>query len=314
MIRNSPDRNRSSAPTGMRPLGRFVLPVPAGMELTATWFRINRISVEEIPWRTGPGQRDSLRALRESIGAQEGAWSGERTFPGGWEERDASELCGVPAMLLCTNGRRADHNIDVHIGLPDVILRLTENRPFDICGECLTPHGPILNLSRHYRHGCEGVSPDSFFLASGRIEGLGTWSEQAGASLDRPADGGRPRIHLTFTTHLFARPCDPPRIIEAVKPAASKYRISLEVLRSQIRPLAGMKGLEEVYILRPRDESGDGCPRFTACWEYEGIGGDPERPHIELKMTCRAEALEDALRMWDEVMTNFVPVRKYTFP
>lgn len=71
MIRNSPDRNRPSTPTDMRPLGRFVLPVPEGMELTATWFRINRISVEEIPW--GPGQRGSLSALRESIGALEGA-------------------------------------------------------------------------------------------------------------------------------------------------------------------------------------------------------------------------------------------------
>lgn len=309
-----PDPDIPPVPVRMRPLGRFVLPVPEGMELTATWFRINRISVEEIPWRTEPGRRGSLHALRESIGRRTGHVPADRPLPGGWEERDASDLCGVPATLLCTNGRTVDHNIDVHIGTPEVILHLLENRPFDICGECLSLNGPILNLFWHYRFGCEKVSPDSFFLAAGRMEGLNTWSEHVGVSVDRPASEGRPRIHLSFSTHLFARPCDPPRIVEAVKSVTSKYMVDLEVLRSQERSLAGMKGLEEIYVLSPKDENGEKCARLTACWEYQGIGGDPERPHVELKMTCRDDARDDALRMWAAIMTNFDTVRRHLFP
>ena len=100
--------------------------------------------------------------------------------------------------LMPAYGSRADHYLEVYIGMPDVILCLTENRPFDTCGPCLTVNGPILNLFRMYRHGSENVSPTGFFFSAGRVEGLKTWSEQAGMSLERPPSESLHRIRLRF--------------------------------------------------------------------------------------------------------------------
>ena len=50
---------------------------------------------------------------------------------------------------------------------------------------------------------------------------------------------------------------------------------------------------------------------MTACWVYEGAGGDPEKPHIELKLTCRAKDRDEALAMWQAIVANFVPVRRH---
>ena len=309
----SPDPKLPPFPVVMRSVGRFVLPVPESLELSATWFKVNGIAIEELPWTKGLGQKRSVGALKESLGTAAGV-ANEITglaVRERWDETDVSDLCGFPAMLRCCNGSKADHNLEVYIGMPDVILCLTENRPFDTCGPCLTINGPILNLFRQYRHGNENVLPDSFFCSAGRVEGLKIWSEQAGISLERPPVGSRHRIRLRFATHLFAHPCDPPRITEVVKSVTSKYRIELKILRSRELVLAGLKGLEEVYILQPKDNDCADVPRLTACWEYEGAGGDPQKPHIELKMSCRVEAGEDALRMWDAIITNFSSVREH---
>lgn len=299
-------------PVVMRPVGRFVLPVPEGMEPSAAWFKVNGIAVDELPWKTGPGHGRGMDALRKSLGSEAGV-AHEITglsVRERWDETDVTDLCGFPALLRCCNGSKADHNLEVYIGLQDVILRMTENRPFDTCGPCLTINGPILNLFRRYRHGDGNVSTDAFFLSSGMVEGLKIWSEQAGISLERPPSGSLQRIRLRFATHLFSQPCDPPRITEVVKSVTSKYRIELKILRSGERVLAGLKGLEEVYILQPKDKDCSDVPRLTACWEYEGAGGDPHKPHVELKLSCRAEAQEDALRMWDAVVANFRSVRE----
>lgn len=309
----SPDPELPPFPVVMRPVGRFVLPVPESMELSAAWFKVNGIAVEELPWKSGPQQGRAMDALRRSLGTD----AGEAHEITGlavrerWDETDVSDLCGFPALLRCCNGSKADHNLEVHIGMPDLILRLTDNRPFDTCGPCLTINGPILNLFRHYRHDDVRVPSESFFFSAGRVEGLKTWSEQAGISLERPPAGSLQRIRLRFATHLFAHPCDPPRITEVVKSVTSKYRIDLKILRSRERILAGLNGLEEIYILQPKDKACPDAPRLTACWEYEGAGGDPQKPHIELKLSCRAEAREDALRMWDAVVTNFSSVRRH---
>lgn len=287
-------------PVDMLPLGRFVLPVPRGMETTATWFEVNKIAVEELPWQAGADRR-GLDALRESMGPPAG-------LAGRGEESDVSDLCGFPALFHCNQGNMADHNRELHIGLPKVVLRLTENRPFDICGPSLSIDGPLLDLLRRYRFGSGPAAPDSFFTAAGRIEGLKTWSEHAGVSLERPPAGPVTRIRLRLATHLFASPCDPPRIKQFVRSVTSKYRISLELLRSRDLPLAGLPGFEEVYILWPRDS--EEIPRMTACWVYEGAGGDPEKPHVELKLTCRAEAREEALAMWEAIVANFTSVRR----
>ena len=288
-------------PVSMLPLGRFVLPVPRGMETMATWFEVNKITVEEMPWKCVTDRRN-LDALRESLGPPAG-------LADRGDESDVSELCGFPALFHCNRGNMADHNRELHIGLPEVILRLTENRPFDICGPSLTINGPLLDLFRRYRSGSGQAVPDSFFTAAGHIEGLKTWSEQAGISLERPPAGSATRIRLRFATHLFASPCDPPRITQFVRSVTSKYRISLEILRSQDLVLAGLPGFEEVFILWPKDS--DEIPRMTASWVYEGAGGDPERPHVEIKLTCRAEAREEARPMWDAIVANFDSFRRH---
>ena len=309
----APDPTLPPCPVVLRPVGRFMLPIPESMELCATWFKVNGITVEELQWKPGLETKRTLNALRESLGTKAGM-ANEITgldVRERWDETDVSDLCEFPATLRCCNGSRADHNIEVYTGLPDVILRLTENRPFDTCGPCLTVNGPILNLIRHYRHGGENVSPAGFFFSAGRVEGLKTWSEQAGMSFERPPSESRYRIRLRFDAHLFAHPCDAPKITEAVKPVTSKYRIELKILRSKERILAGLNGLEEIYILQPRDKSCPDVPRLTACWEYEGAGGDPQKPHIQFKMSCRVEAKEEALRMWDAIIRNFGSVQKH---
>ena len=144
----SPDPKLPPFPVVMRRMGRFVLPVPESLELSATWFKVNGIDIEELPWKKGLGQKRGMDALRESLGTEAGV-ANEITglaVRERWDETDVSDLCGFPAMLRCCNGSKADHNLEVYIGMPDVILCLTENRPFDTCGPCLTINGPILNL------------------------------------------------------------------------------------------------------------------------------------------------------------------------
>jgi hypothetical protein len=105
----------------------------------------------------------------------------------------------------------------------------------------------LVNLFKHYRFGNKNVAPDSFFSAGGRVEGLKTWYEQAGFGAKRPASESRPKIYLRFdsvppVTSNF------PKSINVISGVARKYGMRLHVLRSQKRVLAGMEGLEEVYL------------------------------------------------------------------
>jgi hypothetical protein len=82
----------------------------------------------------------------------------------------------------------------------------------------------------------------------------------------------------------------------------------MHVLRSQKRVLAGMEGMEEVFLL---GDKGDDELELTASWRYQGVRKDPEKPDIEIELTCAESAKEDALRMWDAIMTKFTTVREY---
>jgi hypothetical protein len=201
----------------------------------------------------------------------------------------------------------ADHNVDVHIGLPEAILRLTEGRFYPIGKACLDMDSRILNLFKHYRFGNKNVAPDSFFSAGGRVEGLKTWYEQTGVGAKRPASESRPKIYLRFdalppVTSKF------PKSIYVISGVARKYGIKMHVLRSQKRVLAGMEGMEEVFLL---GDKGDDELELTASWRYQGVKGDPEKPKIKIEMTCPESTKEDALRMWDAIMTKFTTVREY---
>ena len=308
-----PDPKLPPLAVDLYPMGRFMFPVPKGMGLkvSGTTFKLNKITIEEIPWKKGVSREEYLRETWLSVRSverenyEEAASVGPST-QGGWAEQDISNLCGHPAMLLCYQGNMADHNIDVHIGLPEVLLRLTESRFYHLGEECLDMEGPILDILKHYHFGRQNVSPDSFFSAAGSFEGVKSWREQAGIGLERPAEGSSPRIFISFSTHPRDEPDEPPISILTSMAIVNRFGFQLRVLRSQKRVLAGMEGLEEVYLLGDADKT-----ELTASWKFQGAGGNPEKPGIDIEITCPESAKEDALRIWDAVMKNFTTVREY---
>ena len=299
-------------PVTMYPAGRFMLPVPAGLGISSSVFTVNKITIEEIAWKKGRDREEYLKEIWTTVRDREhktylGRGKLGPSNQGGWAEEDVSHLFGYPAMLFCYRGKTADHNIDVHIGLPEAILRLTEGRFYPIGKACLNMDSRILNLFKHYRFGNKNVAPDSFFSAGGRVEGLKTWYEQTGVGAKRPASESRPKIYLRFDT-LPPVTSKFPKSIYVISGVARKYGMKLHVLRSQKRVLAGMEGLEEVYIGGNKD---DDELELTAFWRYQGVRKDPEKPKMVIKMTCPESAKEDALRMWDAIMTKFTTVREY---
>ena len=200
-----------------------------------------------------------------------------------------------------------DHFIDIHIGLPEAILRLKESRFYHIGKECIDMDSRILNLFKHYRFGNKNVAPDSFFSAGGRVEGLKTWYEQVGIGAIWPAGAANPTIRLTLYT-LPPVTSEFPKDIFTRSSSAGKFGIRVHAMRSQKKVLGGMEGLEEVYLFGNKD---DDELRLKASWKYPGEAKNPEKPDIEIELTCLESAKEDALRMWDAVMKNFTTVREY---
>lgn len=308
----SPNSKLPPYPVTMFPAGRFMLPIPRDMELVGGTFKVNKITIKEIAWKKGMNREEYLKEVWMPVRTE--AWKryveGGKLGPasqGGWAEEDVSHLFGYPAKLLCYGDDMEDHFIDVHIGLPEAILRLKESRFYHIGKECIDMDSRILNLFKHYRFGNKNVAPDSFFSAGGRVEGLKTWYEQAGIGATWPAGAANPAIRLTFYT-LPPVTSELPKSIYVISDVARKYGMKLHVLRSQKKVLAGMEGREEIFLLRDKD---DDEFELTASWRYQGVKKDPEKPDIEMELTCPESAKEDALRMWDAVMKNFTTVREY---
>jgi hypothetical protein len=308
----SPNPKLPPYPVTMFPAGRFMLPVPKGLDISSSIFTINKITIEEIAWKNGRSREEYLKEVWSTVREKE-----HKTFlrrgklgpsnQGGWAEEDVSHLFGYPAMLFCYRGKTADHNIDVHIGLPEAILRLTESKYYPIGKACLDMEDRLLNLFKHYRFGNKNVAPDSFFSAGGRVEGLKTWYEQAGFGAKRPASESQPKIYLRFDS-VPPVTSEFPKSIFTGSSVAKKYGIRFHVLRSQKRVLAGMEGLEEVYLFGNKD---DAELTLKASWKFQGVKNNPEKPDTEIELTCPESAKEDALRMWDVIMTKFTTVREY---
>jgi hypothetical protein len=307
-----PNPNLPPYPVTMFPVGRFMLPVPNGLHISSSVFKVNKITIEELRWKDGRDREEYLKEVWADVRTREHKTYLRRAkvgpvTQGGWAEEDVSHLFGYPAMLLCYNGDMADHNIDVHIGLPEAILRLTESRSYDIGEECLDMEDRLVNLFKYYRFGNKNVAPDSFFSAGGRVEGLKTWYEQAGLGAKRPASESESKIYLRFDS-LPPTTSEFPKSVFTGSAVARKHGIRLHVLRSQNRMLAGMEGLEEVYLFGNKD---DDELRLSASWKYQGVKKDPEKPKVVIKMTCPESAREDALRMWHAIMAKFTTVREY---
>ncbi len=198
-------------PVTMFPAGRFMLPIPRDMTLAGGTFIVNKITIKEIAWKNGRTREEYLKEVWSTVREEEHktylrrAKIGPAT-QGGWAEEDVSHLFGYPAMLLCYNGKMADHHIDVHIGLPEAILRLTESKFYPIGKACLDMEDRLLNLFKHYRFGNKNVPPDSFFSAGGRVEGLKTWYEQAAIGATWPAGAANPQFVYRSTPFLPSLP------------------------------------------------------------------------------------------------------------
>lgn len=317
MILDTANPNPKLPPLGvtMYALGRFMLPVPTGMQISGSTLKIDAMEILEIPWQTGIDRaaffdglwqpvRDKAKLAYKRLGKLGPATQG------GLAEEDISALCGNPAMLLCYADSMADHYIDVHVAMQEVILRLKEERFYDVGKECLNMEGNILNLLKHYRSGSRDVDPNSFFCVSGRFEGMNTWYEQTNVSVYHPGNATVPEISLDLNTHLYNRATTPPRSFMAAKGVARSVGIDIQFLRSRRRVVAGMDGLEEVFIVS-ETKGGDVRSDMTARWIFEGVGKDHDKPRMDIELTCHPDGKEYALRVWDAVMRNFTTVREF---
>ena len=296
-------------------VGRFMLPVPKGMQISGTIFKINRITILEIPWENKVDRdsffdglwkpvRDKARAAYKRL---------EKIGPatqGGLAEEDISDLCEHKAVLLCYADSMADHYIDVHVALPEIVLRFKEARFYDIGSECLNMEGNILKLLKHFRFGGKDVDPDSFFSVAGRFEGVKTWYEQINIGIDNLENSTIPEMHIEVSAYLDGEPDTPPKSFMAATGVAKSLGITIQFLRSQRRTLAGMDGLEEIFIMS-ETKNGKVRSELTARWQYQGAGGDHDKPAMDIELTCHPNDRDYALRAWDAVMRNFTTVREY---
>jgi hypothetical protein len=311
----NPDQKLPQLSVTMYALGRFMLPVPTGLQISGSLLKINAISIDEISWKKGIERSEYFKSLwtpvrDEARSEYEESESIGPATQGGLAEEDISALCGHPAMLLCYADSMADHYIDVHVAMPEVILRLKEERLYQVGKECLNMEGNILNLLKHYRSGSRNVDPDSFFCVTGRFEGMKTWYEQINVSAYQPGNATVPEISLALNTHLYNRATTPPKSFMAAIGVARSVGIDIQFLRSQRRVLAGMDGLEEIFIMR-ETKGGDVRSDMTARWIFEGVAKDHDKPRMDIELTCHPDGKEYALRVWDAVMRNFTTVREF---
>jgi hypothetical protein len=312
----TPDPRFPPLPVKLYPVGRFVFPVPEGLEFLGSTLSINKIAIDEIRWKPGKDRDQQFRDLwmpvrDEARKNYDRRASMGRATQGGLAEQDVSELFGHPAMLLCYDGSWAEHHVDVYIALPEYILRLDHNRFYRTGAECLDMEAPIIKLFKHYRVGHGDFGPDSFVTPKGRIEGIKPWAEEAWASSHRNATESKPNIDYEFNADLELAPGTPPNSISLARGEFKKIGSEMTMLRSRQRTLAGMDGLEEVYVLSGMKDERKRAGIY-ATWDYPGERGNPEKPFCYMKLDCEdAAAKEDVLRMWDAIMNNFNTIRAW---
>jgi hypothetical protein len=313
----SPDPNLPPLPVQLYPTGRFMVPVPQGLEMLGGEYKLNQIQIRELNWEKGRDREEYLRSLWQPIrddakqNYDDAAELG-RAIQGGFAEQDVSSLFGHPAMLLCYDDRNHGyHKIDIHIGLPQFVLRLTEDRAYDVGEECLKMDGPSVKLFKHYIVGHQNLSPESFVTAGGRVEGLKTWAEMSGLTCRRDKTADKPKISYSFYSELVQQPDEAPKSMNTFQKELKMNKIELEMLRSRTLVLADMEGLEEVFIMSDKNEEGNIEADLTASWDFRGEGNNPDKPFVSIEMRCIASAKYDALRMWDAIISNFSTVRDW---
>jgi hypothetical protein len=127
--------DQPSWPVTLYPVGRFLFPVPKGLDFLGRSIKINDMFIEEIDWGEGDHSqqfRDLWMPVHDKAKEHYDRYVEWPVTRGGFAYKDVSDLFGHPSVMLCYAGS-GDHKIDTFIALPDFILRIKQ--------ECATTSG-----------------------------------------------------------------------------------------------------------------------------------------------------------------------------
>jgi hypothetical protein len=299
-------------PVNLHPVGRYLFPVPSGLEFIGRKLKVNDLFIEETDWGRGDRAqqfRDLWVPVRDEAKKHYDLYKNKPIVRGGFVHEDVSDLFGHPAVMLCYAGS-GDHKVDTFIALPEAILRIKQERGYEIGKECLDMEGTVLDFFRHYHTDRLNYPPDSFWTNRGWVQGLNSRYESVSASARRSKTETTSKISLRLSAYMLFRPDGPPIKISSIRKVFEGNGIDLRILRSRQRSFAGMPGLEEVYT-GTMNEEGEIQTELAAKWTIQGEPKNPDRPRIILKMSCNARVQDEALRMWDAVLENFMSIREW---
>ena len=298
-------------PITLYPVGRFLFPVPKGLDFLGRSIKINDMFIEETDW----GEGDRAQQFRDLwMPVRDGAkdyydrneeWPASR---GGFAHEDISDLFGHPAVLLCYEGREGGHWVDTFVALPDFILRVKEDRFYEIGQECVDMEGTVLNFFKHYHTDKHNLPSDIFWTNRGWVQGLKTWDESADAFARREQTETKPKITLSLYASMLFQPDVQPPKISSLRKVFESNGIEIKILRSRPRSFEGMAGFEEVFI-GTMNEDGEIRSELAAKWSIQGEPKNHDRPSMTLEMDCSASVQDEALRMWDAVLNNFTSIQ-----
>jgi hypothetical protein len=297
----------------LHPVGRFLFPVPSGLEFMGRSVWINDLFIEETDWRPGDRAqqfRDLWEPVRDKAKKHYDLYEKRPIVRGGFAHEDVSDLFGHPAVMLCYDGSGGGHWIDTFIAMPDFMLRVKEDRFYEFGQECVDMEGAVLDFFRHYHTDRLNYPPDSFWTDRGWVQGLKVRDESVNAFARRAKTETAPEISLSFYAYMLSRPDSPPIKISSIRKVFEGNGIALKILRSRQRSFQGRPGLEEVFI-GTMEEAGEVRSELSAKWTIQGEPKNPDKPAITLDMDCSADVKDEALRMWDAVLENFTSIREW---
>jgi hypothetical protein len=301
-------------PVTLYPVGRFLFPVPKGLEFQGRIININDMTIEETDW--GPGDRakqfrDLWEPVRDEARKHYDVYKNNPVMRGGFVQEDVSDVFGHPAVLLCYSAQNGAHWTDTFVAMPHWILRIKEETAYKIGEECLGDlKGTVLDFFRHYHTDRTKLPADLFWTGRGWVQGLKTWDEDVRASARREQTETAPKISLSLMAFMVFRPVEPAKSVASIRKIFRAHGAELNILRSRQLPFAGTSGLEEAYVLS-KVEQGVRESRFSAKWTIQGEPKNPDRPMIILRMECRTDDHRETLRMWDAVLENFTSIQAW---
>jgi hypothetical protein len=301
-------------PVTLYPVGRFLFPVPKGLEFRDRNIKINDMTIEETDWCSGDRAkqfRDLWEPVRDEARKHYDVYEDNPLIRGGFAQEDVSEHFGHPAVLLCYSAQNGAHWTDTFVAMQHWILRIKEETAYVIGKECLGDlKGTVLDFFKHYHTDRTKLPADLFWTGRGWVQGLKTWDENVDASAWRAKTETAPKILLNFRAFTISTPDEPAKSIRSIQKILDGNNIDLKILRSRQRPFEGMPGLEEVYILSAH-ECGEYQSTLYAEWAIEAEPKNPQKPEIYLEMSCDANAQAEALRMWDAAIDNFTSIQAW---